>query len=145
MEENLISFESAKLAKEKGFESELSTYYNADKKLIINKVDIRNIYSASPNHLGAPTINDFEGYLSSIDNSLDDFILAPTQSLLQKWLREKHRINISVYPHLHEEKITEYAYMIYINYADTYSEGFDFHTYEESLEYGLQEALKLIK
>lgn len=77
-------------------------------------------------------------------------IITPTQSLLQKWLREKHKINIDIR--------TEYKRQTYYHIdvvvksvndfgAETKSifEEFNFKTYEEALEKGLQESLKLIK
>ena len=61
-------------------------------------------------------------------------ILAPTQSLLQKWLRETHNIFISIN--------VNYCYKIYNN-DELYEESFYYNNYEEALEQGLQEALKL--
>lgn len=66
-----------------------------------------------------------------------------TQSLLQRWLREVHKIHITITSVSQEswmyritkpgQKLTEGAY------------GEDFYTYEEALENGLQIALNLIK
>ena len=69
--------------------------------------------------------------------------LAPTQSLLAKWLREEHNIIVLV----DYEGIDGYYYKFY-----SYKEGnknYDasdknYNTYEEAYEIGLQEALKLI-
>lgn len=76
MEEQLVSFEVAKLAKEKRFPQQCTSsskiYYNNEGKLNVNY------------------------YRNSYDRDID--ILAPTQSLLQKRLREKHNIILLVYP-----------------------------------------------
>ena len=67
--------------------------------------------------------------------------VAPTQSLLQKWLREKHDIHITI------TSISQESWQYHIQkpkdkLGDNYEE--DFENYEEALEVGLQEALKLI-
>ena len=69
---------------------------------------------------------------------------APTQSLLQKWLREKHNIIVLV----DYEGIDGYyyKYYYYINEVKKYNASDkNYITFEEAYEIGLQEALKLIK
>ena len=69
--------------------------------------------------------------------------IRPTQSLLQKWLREEHNIHIEISREYIKGKIIGYDCII------DYEEGIiDLETksiYEEALEQGLLEALKLIK
>ena len=129
MEDTRITFETAKLAKEKGFPQE-------------------------PNRLKIPYYNykgEFKGdvkdwlrkYLRNEDTSDVESVSAPTQSLLAKWLREEHNIIILV----DYEGIDGYYYKFY-----SYKEGnknYDasdknYNTYEEALEAGLQATLKLI-
>ncbi len=128
MKEQLITFETAKLAKEKGF-SEICQY----------------LYS---------TLKGREGQLlAELFGTLEkpNRILAPTQSLLQKWLRVVHDIHVNPEPYHesadHTNDITGY-YMGDIEHGargkvlwvgdDNYS------TYEEALEAGLLKALKEI-
>jgi len=79
---------------------------------------------------------------------------APTQSLLQKWLREVHNWNIIVFNDDGDIEFGNLRYNFELrnvtisfkkrnikNIVGTY----EFKTYEEALEKGLQEALKLIK
>ena len=106
----LISFETAKLAKEKGFKKLCDFSYDED---------------------GILTGNCEQSYN----------YVAPTQSLLQKWLREKHDIHITI------TSISQESWQYHIQkpkdkLGDNYEE--DFENYEEALEVGLQEALKLI-
>lgn len=108
--EGLISFETAKLAKEKGFKKLCDFSYDED---------------------GILTGNCEQSYN----------YVAPTQSLLQKWLREKHDIHITI------TSISQESWQYHIQkpkdkLGDNYEE--DFENYEEALEVGLQEALKLI-
>ena len=68
MEEIRVSFETAKLAKEKGFDIDCGW-------------KLRKLENGSFTHT----------------NSSELGIEQPTQSLLQKWLREVHNINVLVY------------------------------------------------
>lgn len=114
MNEQLISFETAKLAKEKGFKRLCDFSYDED---------------------GMITGNCEQAY---------NFV-APTQSLLQKWLREKHHLIIIV-AYQYEHDSTPYSYWIYKELQSLPINQWvnDLNTYEEALELGLQEALKLI-
>ena len=113
MEDQIISFETAKLAKEKGF-----------------NIDTEECYSD-------------ETKITSV--SYGDY-LAPTQSLLQKWLREVYNIIVTSNPITGFGKI-EYNYNIY-TFSNILSltemTARRFNTYEKSLEEALQEGLKLI-
>lgn len=121
MEEQLISFETAISAKEKGFfNGGLRDYY-----------DIKGNLIYKDNH------NKFISY----------DISAPTQSLLQKWLRERHKIYILVYVMEDSDGSIYFDYGLkqIVNWlSDKSCEPNMFKTYEEALEFGLKEALKLI-
>ena len=127
-----ITFETAKLAKEKGFE--------LDKYLSIDDENPKNLNSNyNP--------RDYQPWYFDL-----------TQSLLQKWLREVHKINVesNYLPNVEKykclfipmtlKKPSEYstpgtAFTSRFNYLGKEN----YNTYEEALEIGLQEALKLIK
>jgi len=128
MEDKLIEFETAKLAKEKGFNF-------LTKKCYLNSPD-RLIFRKSVGF-----------YTDEIDPVDWDLIHAPTQSLLQKWLREVQGIVITI-NHWTEQRVNGevwdncYDY----NFYQLENHGTTPHrTYEEALEKGLQEALKLIE
>jgi hypothetical protein len=79
---------------------------------------------------------------------------APTQSLLQRWLREVHEIEVISYPIIVGSysfkiyKFTEIINIIYLNgrsVSNKKDNNKNWPNYEEALEEGLQEALKLIK
>ena len=65
-----------------------------------------------------------------------------SQSLLQKWLREEHKIHIVIMPCIIPSNEVKY-YIFTGKLKWDWAELFD--TYEEALEVGLQEALKLVK
>ena len=113
MKEELISFDTAKLAKERGFKNGI--HYNG----------------------------------------MGEYFTNTTQSLLQKWLREKHQLSVCIDFRDTDGRKVEginqvyYDVMIYrLSGGDAWkkikmSEISD--NYEEALEKGLQEALKLIE
>ena len=140
MKEKIIEFKTAKLAQEKGFECILHSYYILDsEELCQNHVTIRRtLKSATGSPYGQKTKEDYEAVLSEMDNSLEECILAPTQSLLQKWLREEHNIFIYCMPNRQQNSI---------KWTNNFNnrEGIHFNTYEQALEKGLFESLKLIK
>lgn len=126
MEEQLITLETAKLAKEKGFDLKTKYHYPnpSDKQDICSKIDWNNFIDMTGN---------------------SNYQTAPTQGLLQKWIREKHNIHIEI-------RLNKKAYKYQIQYiplkneyGECLNESKNFNTYEQALEEGLLEALKLIK
>lgn len=127
MKEQLINFETAKLAKEKGFNEWTNQVYRiVDKELMFEE----------------------RGHQNSLSD-INKKITAPAQSLLQKWLRETQKTVVWLKPYPSELEGN------YINNWSVYVDNFTgmhlmedcvlIHGYEEALEKGLQEALKLIK
>lgn len=121
MKEQFTSFEVSKVAKEKGFDTQSKWYYDKygnehySKQLLTQK-SLRS----------------------------DGFIKCP-QSLLQKWLREKHEISIDMETlNWDSDKLFEYIPIITKRYEVIELRKFKSKSYEQSLEAGLQEALKLI-
>lgn len=113
MKEQLISFKTAELAKEKGFLEYCENFYSS--KGILNE---------------------------STGNEIT--YLAPTQSLLQKWLRENHNIHIDI-----SMQYNVWFYSVnkipFNHFKDNdIVGGTYFSSYEKALEKGLYEALKLI-
>lgn len=116
MKEQLISFKTAKLAKEKLFD------WNCFYKFVDgSEIEVNN-ESFSFNW-----------------NSFSNKISTPTQSLLQKWLREEKGIIIEI-----QYKGKEYIWIVHKELEQPV-EVILYDTYEEALEEGLLEGLKLIK
>lgn len=140
MQETLISFKTAKLAKEKGFNWKcLGNYHVGRINGKLNVVAIKT-YEQDWNNYKEPNRT---GYLGKKTDQGQLTTSAPTQSLLQKWLREVHGIDLCFgtldKPNkYHVEDITKDDKII-----GGVNIGSD--TYEKALELGLQEALKLIK
>lgn len=130
MGEQLVTFETAKLAKEKGFDKWFSDY------------------SEKNHHLKG--WRDRDEYLDEVE--LPSEIM---QSLIQKWLREIHGLYIEIMvsnQHIPNKGLI-YTFIVLkpdlsenrncINHVSVSKEPLD--TYEEALEQGLLESLKLIK
>lgn len=124
MKEDLINFETAKLAKEKGFDWKCNHYYETSGQLIC--------------------FGGSEHSYTSIDKTLwpNTYLLTSTQSLLQKWLREEH--NIEVFVHLRTYHV---GWVVKVRDMKNTSTLFQnvYETYEDALENGLYEALLIIK
>ena len=131
MKEQLITFETAKLAKEKGFD------------ITFNNWGEYSFYK--PDRLKAKGNKEF--YLLKYEEYEGELYPLVTQSLLQKWLREIHWIEVFPFSEGRRKQNTlEYLCEIVddrINNSVMIDERFKI--YEEVLEKGLQEALKLIK
>jgi len=126
MEEKLIEFETAQLAQEKGFSENVDFCYDSEEK----NIEDPYVYN----------VGDLSG---------DDELYAPTQSLLQTWLREVHNIFVFVDFESYSPDIPKYYAGVKSlsskNMGELLLDGFSlFKTYEEALEEGLYNALKLI-
>tara|TARA_R110000764_G_C10959916_1_gene378100 strand:+ start:745 stop:1164 length:420 start_codon:yes stop_codon:yes gene_type:complete len=138
MREQLITFETAKLAKEKGFDIYCEwSYWEGS---------LTHGVPGYPLALENDKHSDYDRYLSFPRH------LAPTQSLLQKWLREVHNIQLCLQPIYGGNKVDgkQIGWLCYTPFQDEDfnklpSISLSQYTYEEALEKGLQEALKLFK
>jgi len=125
MRDEIVSEETARLAKQKGF-NETTDYL----------------------------FGEYDGYcglhIFENDNrhNNDKQFSAPTQKCLQKWLREVHNFQVYAYSNtIHrKDNVSKFVdYVVYVNTVplnDAWDE--EFQTYEEALEIGLQHALEEI-
>ena len=118
MKEHVILPETADLAREKNFQWSCKNYYLKGK---------------------------FFGSAYKVCNKRNA-ISAPTQSLLQKWLRDEKQIQVLVYRSVVPDGTLRYGFELYTgNALQNLAYGHLFATYEDALEAGLVEGLKLIK
>jgi hypothetical protein len=129
MTEEFVTLETAKLLKEKGFKEDVFTFYEVD--CVEGDMILSETYDESENF-----------------NEKNDCLSAPTQSLAQKWLRETKNIHICVYNcacgYGYEISKADNGTHITSSVYEGTNDGGEWDTYEEVLETGLQEALKLI-
>ena len=124
IEESYVSFETAKLLKEAGFDVRCTSQYTEGK-----------------------CIWDTD-YLYNFNQ--DEFNYSrPTQALAARWLREVHHTN--VYACFDYEKFDERKWFFTREHtmvnddSAVYCSITNYNSYEEALEAGLREAIKLIK
>lgn len=132
--EQYVSFETAKLLKQAGFDEYVCDYFY---------VDNEEVNEASSYYM--------EHYNSSIDKNVYS---RPTQQLAARWLREEHDIHISVAPDIssYEDCTCVHEDRRFILSWSVFKEGKVhcrywpdvFKTFESALEAGLQQALKQI-
>lgn len=135
MYEEVIKLETSKLASEKGFNIRQFQYFDADGELT-------ELYSC---FCDDRDVNTCSCGAEEIYDAGKDAIQAPTQALLQRWLREQ-RTPIIV------TATTDFvAWEVQIQHPDkglfTITKNAEdrwFNSYEEAMEAGLLEALKLI-
>jgi len=144
MKEQLITLETAKIAKDKGFNITLENTDEDWKSNYYEPNDMRYHYHRDSKKYSplsdyyADTNQNFQQYGDNKHPHID----APTQALLQKWLREKHDIHIVMVSGY--SGFPNYDVCVMLNKTNHLREDKDYY-YEEALEKGLQEALKLIK
>jgi hypothetical protein len=131
MEEQIVSFETAKLAEEKGF------------NFLQSFTHVTSLYDKKGDHV-------YYTNYGMMGSGLDDgYISAPTQAFLQKWLREVHNlhIHITTTPVFDQTQGSKYKSSIGVPFQPfkwTTGHYYLGNTYEEVLEQGLIKALKTI-
>lgn len=95
MKDTLIAFDTAKLAKEKGFNYETFLYYINNGELCSEFDRLTGVISGD--YL-TYDFNSLKEDYYSFRGVLEEHISAPTQTQLQKWLRETHNIHVVMKP-----------------------------------------------
>ena len=145
MEDTRITFETANLAKEKGFNINGRDFFvlkNNNKIINFKDLAVQEFIEDVETGYRDKALNYLKENINRTDDNSDEeyYLLAPTQSLLAKWLREKHNIHLIAYKNINIDGY-DWCYIT----TDGITNINSYKTYEEALEAGLQEALKLIK
>ena len=138
MNDQLISFETAKLAKEKGFNIPTRGFIAPKYHDTLEFIDDTCLYVYD----GYSPINEHHQILEVA------WYLAPTQSLLQRWLREVHNINVesNYLPNIQKYGCLYIPMTGKAKRSDIkFVHKFYYDTYEEALEIGLYQALLFVK
>ena len=126
IEESYVSFDTARMLKEAGFEANLRTRYVEEEK------DEWAFWES--------------GTKRSDYNYFDDTIACPTQALAARWLREVY--NVAIYS-LYDDDMEQWFYVVDAFTKNPVINGFqsgsEYDDYESAFEDGLREAIKLIK
>ena len=123
IEEQFVSFDTAKMLKEAGFDVPTSTHYSNSGK----------VWQSS-----AP--EDYN------DDKSCKACSRPTQALAARWLREVY--NVAIYS-LYDDDMEQWFYVVDAFTKNPVINGFqsgsEYDDYESAFEDGLREAIKLIK
>ena len=113
IEEAYVSFETAKLLKNKGFDVPCKSYYSK-----------------------AGAIRNIGNYCNTLLNAIKS-ISAPTQQMAMRWLREVHGIHIIID---YSPAFKEYSFDI--SEIDKLMNGYIYDTYEEAAEAAIKYCLE---
>lgn len=140
MTDQLISFETAKLLKQKGFGGEgYTTDYSY--QFHPSNPEIGYFLCKMPEN----NKSVFNGTKSIMENGKEGYS-ATTQTYLQKWLREVHRIVVQVSNNLNRGwQIEVFEGIAPDKQIIIFSTSIVYKSYEEALEEGLIKALNFIK
>ena len=126
--ENFVSFETAKLLKEKGFDVPCDSYYEwFESNVTLYKGHVPEFSKSNINH-----------------NQFGDRISRSSQSLALKWLREVYNLHITIKPYITEEGIM-YLFEIYKLEAEKFTlikTKTGFEKCEEAAEFTIRYALE---
>ena len=121
IEESYVSFDTAKMLKEIGFNIPINTSYSKDGK---------SEYNILPDNF----------------NKFQDKFSRPTQALADRWLREVY--NVAIYS-LYDDDMEQWFYVVDAftknPVINGFQSGYEYDDYESAFEDGLREAIKLIK
>jgi hypothetical protein len=156
MEEQLVNYETAKLACKLGFTEKCENAFGTDflhTRNVDTSVVIREFGPSEETNIptGGNLVHSVPTYRTFINHRSQPHMVArPTQSLLQRWLREIHNIHISIE---YGDDVLLYGYSLTNIKTNTIlTDGYVFksglntdgYSYEEALEESLKQSLTLI-
>ena len=134
IEESYVSFDTAKMLKEAGFEEMVNSCFMYDDKSDEYEYEFVNGYAIVKKALR----DNYNGYENTISR--------PTQELAAMWLREVY--NVAIYS-LYDDDMEKWFYVVDAFTKNPVINGFqsgsEYDDYESAFEDGLREAIKLIK
>ena len=148
MKDEIVTLETAKLLKEKKFDVLVQGSYT---QYLTTQIDPEYPEGGGPFGWTKGEVEMSSGYFRNNDKGGDfsnkkyTMYAAPTQSLVQKWLREVHNIQVYCYSSAKNGKGIYRDYVVHVNEMsinDARDE--EFQTYEAAMEVGLQVSLEMI-
>ena len=130
--EDYVSFEVAKLLRNKGFDIKCRYYYIQTKEMF----EIDTKYHTA---LTTQELSDLQ-----IIGEKEDRYAAPTQAMVMKWLREVHKLYIEITPSskTNEFIVDSYRIDIVTRFFDTIYVSSGYNTYEEACEAAIKYCLE---
>ncbi len=144
MKEQLITFETAKLAKEKGFNEITKERYCDCPEFNEMQYGSGKYHECEEGYKLQLATVELLNHEYKCTRPCNGEYKAPTQAFLQKWLREVHKIYIGAVPVIYSGDDEASYYYPTINNC-TIDTKLRYKSYEEALEQALQDGLKLIQ
>lgn len=141
MEDTIVKYVTAKLAVSKGYEGFIGTY-RGNHYYNYNGILDGDVIEELRENIRLKTEHNISFDEARKLNTLKS-IPAPTQSLLQKWIRDNFNIHIEII--MVDTLTCTYAYHITSTGNGIRPDSKLYDSYEECLEDGLLESLELIK
>lgn len=141
--EDYVSFETAKLLKEKGFDGKCY-------KVWVHYASSTPMLWAAPTFVEGETIVDRESVESAErtwntiycnSENKNHGYLAPTLQMAMKWLREVHKIHVVIYPY-GDYSCDNYQFDVYKDNSLVVSKDDGYITYEQACESGIKYCLE---
>lgn len=149
MKDERIKLETAKLAKEKGYDVH---GYGSYTEYLIDQIDPSYPEGGGAFSMTKGEIETSGDYFANnwetTDYTCEAYAMyaAPTQALLARWLREVHNIQVYVNSQTKDGNGKYRDYVAHVNGREVNdARDSEYQTYEEAMEAGLQYALNLIK
>ena len=141
IEENYVSFETAELLKENGFNEETEYVFSNNGELLrLSQFGIKDLTNAD--------CNDYHTWKLPIEG-IASIISAPTLQMAMKWLVRKHRLYVNVAPSVEDCHWTErwHSYVEELNKRYPFGRFIGtFNSHEQACEEAIKYCLKhLIK
>ena len=130
--EDYVSFETAKLLKEKGFNIPCHATYDTA------------VTGGKPRFSQYEVLNYFPRGMKNTDNKFDMVISAPTHQMAMKWLREVHNINIDIVSVWNQKR---FEYQVFVvtpeNAKHCYIDEKLYLVYEQACEEAIKYCLEI--
>lgn len=145
MEDQLVTFKVANLAKEKGFDEVcIDTFSSEGKEQDRYNLSMEEGMSSSEIRQEFEVTNTMLENIVKLNHPPIPYIARPSQSLLQKWLREKHNVHVDMYRNSMgwQCSLDDAVSGTHLELVTDEEEN---NTYEDCLELGLIASLNKIK
>jgi len=146
IKDQIVLFETGKLAKEKGYDVTSNGYFT---QYLKNQIDPEYPEGGGPFSMTKGEIefdnNYFGNNMEQTDYTNETYFMcaAPTQTLLARWLREVHNIQVYVNSQTKDGNGKYRDYVAHVNGKEINDpRDSEFQTYEEAMEVGLYVALE---
>ena len=120
--EDYVSFETAKLLKEKGFDEPVRMYFKVNN--YPSDTTIQNIKKATGKDMEQIEVNSLfntedEPFFNSVEGKDENLFAYPTLQMTMKWLRDIHNFDIIAYPQFDDSKWTYFAIIFKLSFPYT--------------------------